>query len=49
MYKDWPSTLGLFLTNIQNIFKISLDKYVDMGSSCWTPLSGLKYFVVFCL
>ena len=42
-----PLTLGLFLTNIENISKTSINKYADIGSPCRAPLSNLKYFVVF--
>ena len=42
-----PLTLGLFLTNIKNISKTSINKYADIGSPCQAPLSNLKYFVVF--
>ena len=40
-------TLGLFLTDIKNISKASINNYADMGSPCGAPLSNLKYFVVF--
>ena len=42
-----PSTLGLFLTNIKDISKTSINKYADIGSPCRAPLSNLKYFIVF--
>ena len=42
-----PLTLGLFLTNINNISKTSINKYADIGSPCRASLSNLKYFVVF--
>ena len=46
MFKDYkPLTLGLFLTNIKNISKTSINKYADIGSPCRAPLSNLKYFV----
>ena len=40
-------TLRLFLTNIKNISKTSINKYADIGSPCQASLSNLKYFVVF--
>ena len=42
-----PLTLGLFLTNIKNISKPSINKYSDIESPYRAPLSNLKYFVVF--
>ena len=42
-----PSTLGLFLTNINDISKASINTYADIGSPCRAPLSNLKYFIVF--
>ena len=40
-------TLGLFVTNIKNVSKRNLNKYADIGSPCWAPLSNLRQFVVF--
>ena len=42
-----PVFLGLFLTDIKNISKISIIKYAEIGSSCQKSLTNLKYFIVF--
>ena len=41
-----PFTLGLLLTNINNIFKTSINKYADIGFPYRAPLYNLKYCVV---
>ena len=39
--------LGLFLGNVKNITKTSINIYAETGSSCRASLSNLKYFIVF--
>ena len=40
-------TLGLFLRNVKNVSKKTINKYRDSTSPGQAPLSNLKYFVVF--
>ena len=47
MLKDSPVNLGLFLINVKNITKTSINIYAETGSSCRASLSNLKYFIVF--
>ena len=47
MLKDSPLNLGLFLINVKNITKTSINIYAETGSSCRASLSNLKYLIVF--